>query len=29
MTNQISQGDQYHIAMTIKFNGEVVDIDRV
>lgn len=29
MTNQISQGDQYHIAMAIKFNGETVDMSKV
>lgn len=29
MTNQISQGDQYSIAMAIKFNGEPVDIHNV
>ena len=29
MTNQISQGDQYHISMAIKFNGETVDISKV
>lgn len=29
MTNQISQGDQYRIAIAIKFNGEAVDISKV
>ena len=29
MTNQISQGDQYHISMAIKFNGETVDISKI
>lgn len=29
MANQISQGDQYHISMAIKFNGETVDISKV
>lgn len=29
MTNQISQGDQYSIAMAIKFNGEPLDVDKV
>ena len=29
MTNQISQGDQYHISMAIKFNGKTVDISKI
>lgn len=29
MTNQISQGDQYSIAVAIRFNDEPVDIDKI
>lgn len=29
MANQISQGDQYSISMTVKFNGEPLDMSKV